>query len=51
MAFIDDNMAVISNQIGDEVSPNQALHESNIDDARRLFLAAMYDADFVWCNV
>src|ERR1700730_8544370 len=51
MAFIDDNMAVISDQIGDDALPNQAPHEGDIDGACRLLLPAVYDADFVRCDV
>ena len=34
MAFIDDDMAVVRDQIGDDALPNQALHEGDIDDCR-----------------
>ena len=34
MAFVDDNMAVIGDQIGDDTLPNQALHKGDIDDSR-----------------
>ena len=45
MAFIDDDMAVIGDQIGDDALPNQALHEGDIDDSGRLLLSAMDDAE------
>jgi hypothetical protein len=36
MAFIDDKMAVISDQISDDTPSNQALHEGDIDDLAAL---------------
>lgn len=51
MAFINDDMAVISDQIGNNATPNQALYDSEIDDACWFFLSAVYDANFVWFNV
>ena len=47
MAFIDDNMAVIGDQIGHDAPPNQALHKGDIDDAGRLLLSAMDHAEAV----
>ena len=44
MAFIDNNMAVISNQIRNGAPSNQALHEGNIDDPSRPLLPAMDDS-------
>ena len=45
MAFIDDKMAVVSDQIGDDTLPNQALHQGDINDSGRLLLPAMDDPE------
>jgi hypothetical protein len=45
MAFIDNNMAVISDQIRDDAPSNQALHEGDIDDPGRCLLPAMDDSE------
>ena len=47
MALIDDNMAVIGNQIRHNAPSNQALHEGDIDDPGRLLLSTMDHADLV----
>ena len=47
MAFIDNNMAVIGNQIRDNAPSNQALQEGDIDDPGRFLLPAMDDSEAV----
>jgi hypothetical protein len=47
VAFIDDDMAVIGDQIRHDASPNQALHKGDIDDSSRLPLPAMDDPDAI----
>ena len=47
MAFIDDDMPVIGDQIGDDALSNQALHEGDIDVPGRLLLPAMDNAELV----
>src|SRR5208283_3668312 len=47
MTFIDDDMAVISHQIGDDPLPHQALHESDINVAARLLFPAVDNANLV----
>jgi hypothetical protein len=47
MTFIDDDMAVISHQIGDNPLPHQALHESDIDVAARLLFPAVDNTKLV----
>ena len=48
MALIDDQMAVVSNDIPDFSFAYQALDERNIDDTRRLSLPAANNADLFW---
>ena len=45
MAFIDNNMAVIGDQIRDNAPSNQALHEGDINDPGRFLLPAMNDSE------
>src|SRR5271165_2732763 len=47
MAFIDNNMAVIGDEIRHNAPPNQTLHKRNVDDARRFLLPAIDDPEFV----
>ena len=47
MALIDDNMAVIGDEIRYDALPNQALHQGDVDDAGRLPLSTMDDADLL----
>ena len=47
MAFIDDDMPVVGDQIGDDALSDQALHERDIDVSGRLLLSAVDDAELV----
>src|SRR5271165_132052 len=47
MAFIDDDLAVISDQIGNNVLPDQALHKGDINDPGRFLLPTADNADTV----
>ena len=51
MAFVDDDMAVIGDDVGNDALPNQALHEGDIDDSGRLLLPAMDDSEATWRDV
>jgi hypothetical protein len=47
VTFIDDDMPVIRDQIGDGTLPNQALHQSDIDNPGGFLLSAVDDTDLV----
>ena len=51
MAFIDNDMPVIGDQIGDDALSYQALHEGHIDIPGRLLLPAMDNAERVRRNI
>jgi hypothetical protein len=45
MAFIDDEMAILGDDVGDRPLADEALHHRDIDHAGRLLPRAMDDAD------
>ncbi len=47
MAFVDDYMPIVGDQIRDGTLPHQALHEGDIDIPGQLLLPAMDDAELV----
>jgi len=47
MAFVDDEMPVVGDQIRDDTLPHHALHEGHIDIPGRLLLPAMDNAQLV----
>src|ERR1700693_6350895 len=51
MAFIDNDMPVVGDQIGDDALSNQALHEGDIDVAAQLLLPAMDDTELVRSDI
>jgi hypothetical protein len=51
MALINNNMAVIGDQIRHDAPANHALHEGDIDDPGRFLLAAMDDSEATWRDV
>src|SRR5208283_4134192 len=51
MAFIDNDMPVIGDQIGDDARSYQALHEGHIDFPGRLLLSAMDNTERVRRNI
>ena len=51
MAFIDDQMAVVGNDIGNFSLAHQALDERDIDDACRFSFPATNNADLLRVHV
>ncbi len=51
MAFIDDQLAVIGDDVGDFTLADQALNERDIDDAGRLSVSPADNTDLLWVNV
>ena len=45
MTFIHDKVTVICHEVRDDALANKALHQRNIENAGRLFLPAVDDAD------
>ena len=48
VAFIDDQMTVVGDDVLNLAVADEALNESHIDDARRLSFTAANNADLFW---
>ena len=51
MAFVDHYVAVVCDQIGNDVPTDKTLQKGDIDNAGDTLLSAMDDADLVRCEI